>query len=291
MDSSPTIDAHTEIQNLLAADDQLREWGVNTRLIGSYSRRTAIYPGKDGRATPQDRSVKIDFPDPEATDDSQAFAIDAVPAVRDADHWAVPTMDRKRWAESTGRWVTTDPARFGDLSTDLSTSFSTPTVGTTNAYKPVVKLMRQARRTHLGDHRPGGLYMEFACYDVWNSGLVSGSEWDALFASTLRKVADRFGTNPYWDLLDPGLGTAVSPALSAEQWTNAKDVLLHLADLADEALEATDCMAAVKWREILGQNDRGQVFPLPPGCDANGFPISAIASVAGTGSNEARKFG
>jgi hypothetical protein len=93
------------------------------------------------------------------------------------------------------------------------------------------------------------------------------------------------------DLLDPGLGTAVSPALSAEQWTNAKDVLLHLADLADEALEATDCMAAVKWREILGQNDRGQVFPLPPGCDANGFPISAIASVAGTGSNEARKFG
>ena len=94
------IEAHTEIQDLLASDARLRSWGINTRLIGSYSRLTARYPGKDvdvfarfddldtsamprevyervrdvlvdeygldtddGRATLQDRSIKIDFPD------------------------------------------------------------------------------------------------------------------------------------------------------------------------------------------------------------------------------------
>src|SRR3954464_3376889 len=39
--------AHTEIQDVLLADEQLRDWGINARLIGSYSRHTARYPGKD----------------------------------------------------------------------------------------------------------------------------------------------------------------------------------------------------------------------------------------------------
>jgi hypothetical protein len=322
------IAAHTEIQDILAADDQLREWGINTRLIGSYSRRTARYPGKDvdvfarfesldtsampravytrvesvlvaeyglatdgGRATPQDRSIKVDFPDPDDDDDSQAFAIDAVPAVRDGARWAIPTKDRKRWAESTGRWVPTDPERFGQLSSDLSTSVLSPSVGSQNAYKPIVKLMRQARHVHLGDLRPGGLFVEFAVYDVWSSGLVTGDEWDPLFAKTLRAVANRFNQTTYLPLIDPGMGIAVAPALDTDVWTYAADVFSRLADLAEDAVTADKCAAGAKWREILGENERGQVFPLPPGCDARGFPISAIAPVSGVGTNEARKFG
>ena len=183
------IDAHTEIQTVLAEDEQLREWGINTRLIGSYSRHTARYPGKDvdvfarfealdtsamprtiyervqavlvdeyglvadgGRATPQDRSIKVDFPDPDV---NQAFAVDAVPAVRDGDRCAIPTKDRKRWAESTGRWVATNPERFGDLSSDLSTSASSPAVAGQNAYKAIMKLMLQTRHVHRGDRHPG----------------------------------------------------------------------------------------------------------------------------------------
>lgn len=323
------IAAHTEIQNVLHHDEQLRDWGINTRLIGSYSRHTARYPGKDvdvfarfealdtaamprtvyervqdvlvdeyglvddgGRATLQDRSIKVEFRNPDdEDDDTEAFAIDAVPAVRDSDRWAIPTKDRKRWTESTGRWVRTDPERFGELSSELSTSPYSPSVAGQNAYKPMVKLMRQARYVHLGDQRPGGLFVEFAVYDVWSSGIVTGDEWDPLFAKTLRAVANRFGSAPYLPLLDPGMGTAVAPALTDDVWTHASEVFVGLADLADEAVAGDTCAAAAKWREILGENERGQVFPLPPGCDARGFLISSVAPITGLGANEARKFG
>ena len=41
------IEAHTEIRELLQQDEQLKEWGVEPLLIGSYGRGTGIYPGKD----------------------------------------------------------------------------------------------------------------------------------------------------------------------------------------------------------------------------------------------------
>jgi len=322
------IEAHTEIRDLLGGDEQLGDWGINTRLIGSYSRQTARYPGKDvdvlvrlegldadamprtvyervqqvlvddyglvadgGRATLQARSIKVDFPDPNDDDATKAFSVDAVPAVRDGDRWAIPTRDRNRWAERTGRWVATNPERFGDLSSALSTSPISPAVAGQNAYKPIVKLMRQARHVHLGDARPGGLYVEFAVYDVWKLGTITGDEWDPLLAKTLRAVGNRFNLAPYLPLVDPGLGTAIDPGLDDAIWTTAGSVFLRLGDLADEAVAAETCAAAAKWREILGQNERGQVFPLPPGCDAAGFPIGSVAAITGLGTNEARSFG
>jgi tRNA nucleotidyltransferase (CCA-adding enzyme) len=36
-----------EIRTYLEADSTLRDWGVETVLIGSYARHTAIWPGKD----------------------------------------------------------------------------------------------------------------------------------------------------------------------------------------------------------------------------------------------------
>lgn len=323
-------EAQAEIRQLLEADQALRAWGVDTRLIGSYSRDTGIYPGKDvdvfvkltqldtgssptdvfdavwsvleheygdaehgGRATPQARSIKISFPDSEKPwDENSGFAVDAVPAVKDGTRWAIPTRDRATWVATSGRWVTTDPEKFGELSSALSTSSASPTVGERDAYKPVVKLMRQARRTHLGDRRPGGLYVEFATYDVWSSGLVSGEEWDTLFAASLRRVADRFSAGIHTPLLDPALNTPVEPPSTIADLTNAASTFARLANLAEEALVADECKAAVKWREILGGNDRADpAFPLPSGCDANGFPIASIAVVASRGRVEAPGFG
>ena len=115
----------TEVRQLLEADAELSEWGIDTRLIGSYARQTAQYPGKDvdpllrftalsvwhrpeklydavervlveaygvkgedqgGRITRQSRSLKIEFQEPEDHFSQDAFAIDAVPAVPWQEH-------------------------------------------------------------------------------------------------------------------------------------------------------------------------------------------------------------
>ena len=310
------IEAHTEIQTVLARDSQLQRWGIDSRLIGSYGRQTAIHPCKDvdvfarlvkldtsaspqdvysgvgavlldqyghveqgGRVTLQARSIKIDFPDP--VDPNASIAVDAVPAVRHNSRWAIPTRDRDLWAPGQTRWVMTDPERFGELSTHLNQASWSPAVGGQGAYKPVVKLMRQAREVHLRDQKPGGLYVELAVYDVWANRRVSGNEWGPLFAGTLREVAHRFFTAAaYAPLLDPGLGTPVDPPLDAAQWQHASATFQGLAALAAEALNASRCSAASKWRSILGKNDRGDVFPLPPGCSG---PGGAAGGLAGAG--------
>ena len=318
-------DAHTEVRELLEGDPTLCRWGASTRLIGSYARDTGRYPGKDvdvfirlteldtsatpkevyeqvrtvlvgaygdatdgGRAGPQARSVKVDFPD----EDNPAveFSVDAVPAVVDGTHWAIPTKDQSRWQNSTGRWVTTDPIGFADLSSTLSTASWSPAVAGRNAYKPVVKLLKQVRHVHLGDARPRGLFTEVAAYDVWNSGQVIGTSWAVLLAQTLRQVAQRFQACGSTGLPDPVLLTAMQPDLDPQLWLDAGQVFTGLADDADTALQSERCAAAAIWRRILGQNERGQVLPLPEGCDANGFPISQISPVTGSGIDEPRGF-
>ena len=330
------IDAHTEIRELLQQDEQLKEWGVEPLLIGSYGRDTGIYPGKDvdvflrftrldtraeprvvfnavwrvivrkygqygqvgGRAQQQARSVKVLFPDSDRISGGD-FSVDAVPAVRHGELWAIPTKDQNRWVEGEGRWVTTGAVLFGDLSTELNQSASSPKVGDRPAYKPIVKLVRQIRETHLGDKRPGGLYLEFVTFEAWRSGLVAGSEWDVLLARTLQCIADRFhraGVNP---LLDPVLGTPVDPPLSVGQVEQAASIFGKLVAQSNRALLMNDTDAATEWRKILGGNDRANpVLPLPP--NTGGRVGSAVAATgvgaasgidATTRRNEAHRFG
>ena len=312
------IDAHTEIRELLQGDEQLKEWGVEPLLIGSYGRETGIYPGKDvdvflrftkldtraapravfnavwrvivskygqygqggGRAQQQARSVKVLFPDRDRISGGD-FSVDAVPAVRNGDLWAIPTKDQNRWAQGEGRWVTTGAVLFGDLSTELNQSASSPRVGDRPAYKPIVKLVRQIRQTHLGDQRPGGLYLEFVTFEAWRSGLVGGSEWDVLLARTLQCIADRFrqaGVNP---LRDPVLGTPGDPPLSAGQVEQAAAIFEKLAAAANRALPINDTDAATEWRKILGGNDRADpVLPYPPN---SGGGVGSTVAATGVG--------
>jgi hypothetical protein len=330
------IDAHTEIRELLQQDEQLKEWGVEPLLIGSYGRETGIYPGKDvdvflrftkldtraepravfnavwrvivskyglygqpgGRAQQQARSVKVLFPDRDRISGGD-FSVDAVPAVRHGDLWAIPTKDQNRWVEGEGRWVTTGAVLFGDRSTELNQAATSPRVGDRPAYKPIVKLVRQIRETHLGDKRPGGLYLEFVTFEAWRSGLVAGSEWDVLLARTLQRLADRFrqaGVNP---LRDPVLGTPVDPPLSAGQVEQAAAIFEKLAAAANRALPMNDTDAATEWRKILGGNDRANpVLPYPPnsGGGVGGTVAATGVGAAGGGGattrrNEAPRFG
>jgi tRNA nucleotidyltransferase (CCA-adding enzyme) len=128
------IKAHEEMRGVLEADPKLQEWGIETVLIGSYARRTGIYPDKDvdvfvkltelttesvqpatvynrvrdvlrahygERAKPQARSIKVEF-----DFDGDGFSVDAVPAVRmgsaGESHAARPSSGRVRTSRSAG---------------------------------------------------------------------------------------------------------------------------------------------------------------------------------------------
>lgn len=323
------ITAHTEVRELLEADTELSGWGIDTRLIGSYARQTARYPGKDvdvflrfnnlsvrhspekiynavervlaeeygvkdedegGRLTRQARSLKIDFP---ATDDQPSdvsFSIDAVPAVPWETRWGIPNRDREKWDNDEGRWIKTDPVQFADDTDALATASWSPTVGAVNAYRPIVRLLRQARHVHLGDQRPGGLFVEIAAYYVWNERLVTGTSWAQLLASTFEHVATRLIDSAGEGLIDPVLGTTLEPELDPGQWSSAGQTFKRLSNDANEALGAERCRAAKLWRDILGTNDRGQILPLPDGCDAAGFPVGSITAVNALGSDQPRGF-
>jgi hypothetical protein len=323
------INAHTEVRELLEADAELSDWGIDSVLIGSYKRQTARYPGKDvdvflrftelsarhspdkiynaveralsaeyglkdqdpdGRLTRQSRSLKIDFPDPNDDSGDGAFAIDAVPAVPWHTNWGIPNRDRDQWSDDENRWIETNPVKFAEDTNALATAVWSPTVGEANAYRPINRLLRQTRQVHLGTLRPGGLFTEIAAYYVWTDQLVTGTSWAELLASTLKHVAARFEQCAGEGLLDPVLETALKPELEPWQWMSACETFTRLANQAAEALDSEPCRAAKIWRDILGTNERGQVLPLPNGCDAAGFPIGAATAVDAVGSDQPRGF-
>lgn len=301
--------AHQEVRTLLERDKTLQSWGVDTVLIGSYARHTAIYPGRDvdiftkltaldmsaspkmvfdevcnvmvkeygDRAEPRARSIKIAF----GADD---FSVDVVPAVRSGSRWALPRHDRERWEDLESAWVDTDPERLTQLTREMNERY---VVGTQGAYIPIVRLMRQTRRHHLGrESKPGGLYFELITYWTYDEG-VNGSSFAELFAESLNGAAVRLGK----ELIDPALGTPYVPSPDAEDLSNAARVFASLAADASRALNANDeCEAAALWRRVLGSNDRGPCFPLPRGCDERGQRIEVIERNPNVGTQEARPF-
>ena len=246
------IDAHTEIRELLQQDEQLKKWGVEPLLIGSYGRDVGIYPGKDvdvllrftgldtgiaprkvfdavwrvivrkygqygqagGRAQQQARSVKVLFPDRDRISGGD-FSVDAVPAVRRGDLWAIPTKDQNRWVSGEGRWVTTGAVRFGELSTALNQSASK--VGDRPAYKPIVKLVRQIRRPICETTDQEGCTWSLSPLRRGGPGWSQGANGMLLLARTLQCIADRFRRAAVDPLLDPVLGSPLDPPLLAGQ--------------------------------------------------------------------------
>jgi hypothetical protein len=321
--------AHTEVRGVLQDDKELCDWGISPRLIGSYARQTGRYPGKDvdvflrfmdlsnqhapdkiydavervlvaryglkdedpdGRVHKQARSLKIDFPDNDDPYSENDFSIDAVPAVPWGEHWGIPNRERSQWNNDDKRWIKTNPIQFADDTDTLATATWSPTVNSANAYRGVVRLLRQVRHVHFGEQRPGGLFTEVAAYYVWNDQKVSGTTWAELLISTLEEVGKRFEDAAEDGLPDPILNTPMKPEVESWEWRLGAQMLTDLAAKGREALDAERCMAAKMWREILGENDRGPVLPLPEGCDAAGFPVGAVTAVSAVGSNQPRGF-
>lgn len=302
------IEAHEEIRDLLETDPTLRAWGISTVLIGSYARQTAIHPGKDvdvfarltrlnvnstspseiyehvrnllvahygSRAEPQNRSVKVSF-----DRDGFEFSVDAVPAVRMGERWAIPRHDVDLWDDPHERWVETDPEQLGELTTEQN---ETVLIDGQGAYVPTVKLMRQTRCQHLADLKPGGFYFELMTYWAFDAGDVAGVSFAEVFAASLKAVAAQLESG--LPLFDPVLGREYRPAPDPDARAHAASVFVGLAQRAAAALQAPSrCEAAKLWREILGCNCEGECFPLPEGCDEYGqaLPVTSVGSSRGS---------
>lgn len=299
--------AHKEVRAVLEADPTLRSYKADTILIGSYGRHVAIQPGHD-----VDVLVKLEDydEDPESlyeavrkplkdhygdrVDDSGAhaiaisfgddFSVDAVGATEDpaSDHWIIPGPD------ATGRrtqWEQSDPQRLHELATNMNKDG--PKVGDQGAYIPIVKMVRQIRKHHLGKERPKGLYFEFVTHDAFEQS-VAGTTFAEILASTLERIATQLESGAVID--DPALDRPYEKAPTQDQLSNAARIFRGLADKATAALGMDKCPAAAAWREVFGENRNGQVFPLPPGCDASGKPVRSVESNPSLGSDEARGY-
>lgn len=309
-DATNAAEAHKQVSAALKADNMLKGLGISPFLIGSYGRNVSIKRVKDvdvfarlekatssllpgaildhvtdvledafpGCVERQHRSAKVEFLDYDLSVD----VVIARPCTdHPDDHWQIPQK-----IENDGRasWVETNPIKMGELATaankDFLLSADNPDSG---VYKPMVKLVRQIRRTWVDD-QPGGYYFEVLVYHAFQDLRPERNTVAAYLHVILREIADRLPDYVDAGPSDPTLDDRViKTRATAEQIQAAADRMVKAADLAYEAHEEDDpCKSAVKWRELLGLThnvDKPEdVFPLPDYCNADGTTKSASST-------------
>lgn len=293
--------AHYAVRDSLTSAEELKDWGLSPILIGSYKRDVSIRRIKDvdvfcrmegiddgvaastvlgkfakvldaefgtdadgkSRVKLQARSVTIEFPE---YDD---LHVDAVPARKRSDgYWDIPTRE--------GDWQATNPDELTSLKTTMNTAYE-------GNYVPLVKLLRQTRRTIL-DVRPGGLFVEMALYDACLGAKVSRGGITIGYVTALEAIADYLNDKVAWNrsLPDPTMpGQVLTFRATDKQWETARDKFRGAATKARDAYEQLDAgMAAVAFRELLGKNGDGDVvFPMPPGYNDDGTKQEAASLI------------
>lgn len=231
------------------------------------------------RVTRQARSIMVDFPE------YDGLHVDAVPARKRSDgYWEIPTRE--------GGWQTTNPEKQTELKTAMNDTFA-------DDYVPLVKLIRQTRRTIL-DKRPGGLFVELALYDACVNHKVSKDNLTLAYVTGLEAIADYLDDKVSWgkELPDYTMpGHSLSFRATDNQWETAQHKFRSAATNARDAYKEEDSgKAAVKFRELLGKNgDDEVVFPMPAGYNEDGTKKMSAASVITPGSAKVpagdRRFG
>jgi hypothetical protein len=307
------IAAHLEVRGVLEVDPKLREWGVDTELIGSYKRKTAIFPCKDvdifvklpkapADAAPEEvftevQRVLVDYYKERATEQRRSMkvsgfadglTVDAVPAVPEDGHWKIPQTDTvktgDRWVKN--RWEATNPERLTDL-TDERQKASSEIEGE-HSYLRMVRIVKQIRDTAIGrEEKPGGLYFELMTYWTFVGG-AAGDTYAELLVPVLDSIAASLASGI--QVIEPGMNQPYEPTPKAADLARAANAFAGLAAEARRALTLDDCAAALVWRRMLGQNDKvGWCFPLPAECSETGQRVTPISN-ADRGSNRDRGF-
>jgi hypothetical protein len=306
-DAKNAQEAHKQVTAALEADDRLKNLGVDTYLIGSYGRHVSIKRVKDvdvfarltkatsalrpgdildhvtavlektfpGCVERQHRSVKIDFPEYDLSVD----VVIARPCVdHPDDHWQIP---EKIEDDGCASWVETNPIKMGELTTAANKEFllseDDPNSG---VYVPMVKLIRQVRRTWVDD-QPGGYYFEVLAYHAFQDIQPKQTTVAGYLTVVLREIAERLPDYVDEGPDDPTLDDrTIKTKATAEQIEAAAERIAEAADLAQQALKEEDpCKSAVLWRDLLGKThhttEPEDVFPLPDYCNADGTTKSA----------------
>lgn len=303
-DKANAATAHAEVTELLKASKELEGLGLDPILIGSYAREVSIKrvkdvdifvrmesPGTD--ATPEDvlglfegvlskdgnygservekqhRSIKIDFSDYDLT-------VDVVPARRKGENWEVPSVPDDEESE----WIETNPVLLNEKTTELN---QLNTINDKGIYVPVVKLIRQTRRTWLGD-QPGGLFFELMTYWGFTNSKWSATSIAEYYTLALEYIASNLSDIAKFGLDDPTIpGKSISTKADDNDFTVAKVAMDEASKLAREALEdEDDCSSALKWQKLLGKTPDGEyVFQMPSYCNADGTKKNASNITSG----------
>jgi hypothetical protein len=309
MDAKNAADAHKQVSDVLEADTRLKGLGISCVLIGSYSREVSIKRVKDvdvfarlakatsalrpgdildhvtavleevfpGRVERQHRSVKVEFGEYDLCVD----IVIARPCIdHPEDHWQIP---EKIEDDGRARWVETNPLEMGRLTTAANKEF---VVAGSGVYVPMVKLVRQVRRTWVAD-QPGGYYFEVLTYHAFQDLEPDQTTVAGYLAVVLREIADRLPDYEDEGPADPTLDDrTIKTKATPEQIKNAAARMAEAASLAEQALGEEDtCKSAVMWRELLGETkntaEPGYVFLLPEYCDLDGSRKKASGVVKG----------
>lgn len=295
--------AHQAVRDVLTSAGNLKDWGVNPVLIGSYKRDVSIRRVKDvdvfcrldtigGDVSGQDvleafytvldeefgrdsagarrvkrqaRSLQVAFPE------YDGLYVDAVPArLRPDGYWEIPRRD-------SGEWQATNPDQLTELKSAMNDAFG-------GLYVPGVKLLRQTRRTILPS-RPGGLFVELCFYDACARGVVAKDNQTLVYVEGLEAIAGYLQNKVAWGatLPDPTMpGRVVTFRATDRQWEDARDRFTDAAARARAAYNEKDDLgaAAVVFRDLLGENGDGdRVFPMPAGYDDAGRKTAAASLI------------
>src|SRR6266487_3281614 len=198
-------------------------------------------------------------------------------------HNIQPAEDERNAAdahEQVSDALKTNPTRLNELTTQVNKDFI---LNGSGIYVPVVKLVRQTRRTWLGD-QPGGFYFEIMTYWAFENEQPSETSVAGYLTFALETIAAMLPEVATDGLDDPTLADkTITTKATAADFQTAKTKITKAAKLAQAALEERDeCKAAVMWRALLGETTEGdQVFPIPDYCNADGSRRSYPAVTTG----------
>jgi hypothetical protein len=296
VDKDAASRAHLEVREVLAQDPLLSEWSIDSVLIGSYKRQVSIRRIKDVDVFCRLESIPADVTGTKALDEFfrvltneygeasvtrqarslsveianwDGLHVDAVPARPAGDYWEIP--DRE---DPDSGWQETNPDELTQLSSQMNARMS-------ELYVPAVKLIRQTRRTLIGDH-PGGLFVEMALYTACDQGLVSGDTMRDFYISALNGVSQvtdakvRDGA----EIPDPTRpGERLTFRATDDEWATAAEAFRTAAARAERARTAPRCAAEATFHRLLGKNSDGEVvYPLPADCNIDGTTKSRLVA-------------